>query len=382
MNTEFKSVILFLILCAAAITFVLPAPVSGDQTLCLTDFNQDQAVDALDLAAFSEHYGRTDCSTATPCNGDFAMDDDSDGPDGDSDGQDLALLIKEFGRTDCPGAAFITIITPVDGAQIARPHVLVRGTIDNPNGYETGVTVNGHVALVYGSQFAANHIPLQNGANTIDVVATMPSGNTTSTLINVTADTTGDYLRLRAHPEAGTAPLDVKLLLEPTLPFTDTGITGVDPAAAALTENTKTEFLARLDTPGITFFTAAYTDTELHTYADEVAVVVLDRTELDALLKAKWNGMKTSLSSGNVEGALTYFLAGSRENYRLIFTALQPQLPDIASAMREIELITIDEKAAKYRLKRLEEAQGQTVDISYFIYFIKDYRGLWYLDRF
>ena len=103
MNTEFKSVILFLILCAAAITFVLPAPVSGDQTLCLTDFNQDQAVDALDLAAFSEHYGRTDCSTATPCNGDFAMDDDSDGPDGDSDGQDLALLIKEFGRTDCPG---------------------------------------------------------------------------------------------------------------------------------------------------------------------------------------------------------------------------------------------------------------------------------------
>jgi len=375
MKIKFKPVIVFLTLCAGIFSFVLPAPAIGDQTQCLADLNHDQIVDEFDLAAFAEHYGRTGCSAGSPCNGDLL-------PDGDSDGQDLALFIEDFGRTDCTGAIPVTITSPADGDLIARPHVLVQGTVSNPDGTEIGITVNGHPALVYGTQFAANHIPLQNGPNTLEVILTTPNGLTTSTSVFVNADTTEDHLRLRAHPEAGTAPLEVKLLLDPTLPFTDTSVTAAGPAAAALTENTKTEFIALLNTPGITVFTATFIDMELNYYTDKVAVVVLDRAELDARLRSKWNGMKTALLSGNVESAVTFFQSTSREDYREIFTALRPQLTDIASAMREIDLITIDEKTAKYRIKRLEDTQGQTVDISYFIYFVKDYRGLWHIDRF
>jgi hypothetical protein len=37
------------------------------------------------------------------------------------------------------------------------------------------------------------------------------------------------------------------------------------------------------------------TDDQSNTYTDTVAVLVLDVAELDALLRAKWEGMKTAL---------------------------------------------------------------------------------------
>ena len=44
---------------------------------------------------------------------------------------------------------------------------MVAEDISNTTGNETGVTVNGITAMVYGGQFVANHIPLTEGLNTI-----------------------------------------------------------------------------------------------------------------------------------------------------------------------------------------------------------------------
>lgn len=348
---------------------------SAELNPCPADLNNDQTVDLQDFAAFAEHFGRADCSPQATCHGDFLTD-------GDSDGQDLAQFSKDFKLGDCPGLTTVTITSPVVGELIERPHLLVKGTFSNLNGEETGITVNGQPALVSGTQFAANHIPLHDGPNTITVVATTLNHPPVSASTTVTADTSGDFLRLQAHPEAGTAPFEVKLTLNPTLPFTNTGITGTDPPAAALIKNSNTEYLARIDSPGITVFTAAFIDFDLNLYTDEVAVVVLDAAELDSRLKAKWNGMKSALLVGDIEGALSFFQENSRNDYRELFSVLHPQLPDIASTMRDIDLITLDEKTAKYRINRWEEVQGQMVDISYFVYFIRDYRGLWLIDRY
>jgi hypothetical protein len=35
---------------------------------------------------------------------------------------------------------------------------------------DTGVTVNGQVAMVFNDRFVANHVPLQDGENTITVI--------------------------------------------------------------------------------------------------------------------------------------------------------------------------------------------------------------------
>jgi len=51
-------------------------------------------------------------------------------------------------------------------------------------------------------------------------------------------------------------------------------------------------------------------------------VNILSREEMDSLLRAKWEGMKGAMLSGDIEVALTYFVAGSRDRYRQVFTEL------------------------------------------------------------
>jgi hypothetical protein len=59
------------------------------------DFNGDGDVDSSDLAVFAADFGRTNCATGEPCEGDFDKDNDVD--DGD-----LSIFAADFGRTDCP----------------------------------------------------------------------------------------------------------------------------------------------------------------------------------------------------------------------------------------------------------------------------------------
>ncbi|MBW1911105.1 MAG: hypothetical protein JRJ11_16465, partial [Deltaproteobacteria bacterium] len=72
--------------------------------------------------------------------------------------------------------------------------VTVKGTVTNAADNETGVVVNGVLSMVYGNEFVANHVPLEEGENTITATATDAAGNTLSTAIIVNADTTGDYI--------------------------------------------------------------------------------------------------------------------------------------------------------------------------------------------
>ena len=85
---------------------------------------------------------------------------------------------NEAGATTFPPSQNIAlnITYPLTGDTIFRPDVLVIGDIINTSGNETGVTVNGIVATVYGNQFIANHVPLVEGVNTITVTATDTAG--------------------------------------------------------------------------------------------------------------------------------------------------------------------------------------------------------------
>ncbi|MFH1674414.1 MAG: hypothetical protein ABIF87_13435 [Pseudomonadota bacterium] len=62
------------------------------------------------------------------------------------------------------------------------------------------------------------------------------------------------------------------------------------------------------------------TDELGNTYTGSIAIVVYDRDTMDALLQAKWNGMKQALFDGDIEGALEYFHEKFRAKYGEIFT--------------------------------------------------------------
>ena len=70
----------------------------------------------------------------------------------------------------------IQIVSPVEGESINRPDTMVRGTFTNSTGSETGIRVNGKVAATWKGQFVVNHVPLDEGANTIAVTATDVNG--------------------------------------------------------------------------------------------------------------------------------------------------------------------------------------------------------------
>jgi hypothetical protein len=57
------------------------------------DYRRDNVVNGLDLQAFAEDYGHSDCSE--DCAGDFKND-------GDVDGRNLWVVINDYGREDCP----------------------------------------------------------------------------------------------------------------------------------------------------------------------------------------------------------------------------------------------------------------------------------------
>ncbi|MHB8883415.1 MAG: PKD domain-containing protein, partial [Thermodesulfovibrionales bacterium] len=130
-------------------------------------------------------------------------------------------------------------------------------------------------------------------------------------------------------------------------------------------------------TEGIYYPTVTVTDDQGNVFTDKMTITVLDKAKIDALLKGKWEGMKAALLAGNVEPALNHFVDPSKEKYRRILSVLKPYLSLIAADMREINLNSIRQDVAEYRIIRTENIGGQLRGIMYLIYFVKDEHGLW-----
>lgn len=238
------------------------------------------------------------------------------------------------------------------------------------------------MAIVHGGQFVANHVPLMEGENTLTVKATDTEGNFYHLSTTVYGNIGADYIRLSAMPQSGLSPLETALRLEGSIAISTSSVSYAGPGTVEFPTGSVEEYTAQMTAEGIYYFTAEATDAENNIYTDTVAVQVLDRAELDALLKAKWNGMRTSLINDDITGAITHFYESSRGDYEEIFNTLSSDISEIASTMREIELIYSEGRITKYRIKKQEQVQGQNYDMTYYIYFIKDHNGMWRIESF
>ena len=255
---------------------------------------------------------------------------------------------------------------------------MVIGDIINTTGIETGVTVNGIVATVYGNQFVANHLPLAEGLNTITAIATDSEGKAASTSITVNAVTAGEYIRLTANIESGISPLEAVLSVDGTFSIESSDISSSGPTQPELLESTADEYRVRMTTEGIYYITASSTGTDNILYQDTIAIIVLNQAQMDTLIRGKWEGMKGALMNNDIEGALDYFSNASKDEYREIFELLNSELRTIAAAMREITMSEVMGNTIEYYIKRFQRG----VDISYFIYFVRDEKGMWRINGF
>jgi hypothetical protein len=92
--------------------------------------------------------------------------------------------------------------------------------------------------------------------------------------------------------------------------------------------------------------------------------------------------MKTRLAYQDVEGAIVYITSNSQARYREIFTALGSGLPEIVQNMQDIQHVYVNDRIAKYRIRKNETYGGQMMTITYYIYFVIDGNGIWTIDKF
>jgi hypothetical protein len=273
----------------------------------------------------------------------------------------------------------LVITSPTNGATINRPDIMVKGTVSNQRGNETGVTVNGKVSIVMGNEFVANHIGLEGGTNTIQATATDTEGNTASTSIIVDANTTGEYISITANTESGISPFEVMLTIDSSLDLTNATLTYTGPGEVEFLSRTVTEYRVRLTAEGIYYFTVSI-DSGGNLYRDTIGIVVLSESELDALLRSKWEAMILALANRDTEGSLFHFSSGSRGTYRTQFSGLASLLPEIVSELSraEINMISVADSRAEYEL--LVEREGRR--FSFHLEFVKDTDGVWRIGRF
>jgi hypothetical protein len=221
----------------------------------------------------------------------------------------------------------LSINSPKAGANLSKSEIMVEGTVSQQNGLETGVVVNGRIAVVAGNRFTANRVPLEEGQNQITAVATDVNGNTTTASVTVNATLPGQYLRLTANIESGIAPLETILILDSSLDPASLSVTYTGPSDVEFLSTSESEYRVRLNVEGTYFFTAEGTDSAGVSYNDTVALSVVSKEALDILLRTKWEGLREALSRSDVERAINYFIDNTKETYRYNFELLKDLLP-------------------------------------------------------
>jgi hypothetical protein len=115
-------------------------------------------------------------------------------------------------------------------------------------------------------------------------------------------------------------------------------------------------------------------------YQDTVAITVLNKNQLDALLKAKWEGMKGKLIGGNVEASLDYFVYGIRETYREMFNQFGlAKISSILSKNTDFKLSINYGRVAECGAIKTEE---DGTAYSYPVRFVLDEKGIWKIMGF
>jgi hypothetical protein len=293
------------------------------------------------------------------------------------------------------GCMDVSITSPPPGSTVNRSKALVQGSLTNAPG-EVGVVLASsdeegqaaELAQVQGDLFA-DLVPLQLGDNTLSVTATDACGYQVRKEVTVQADVVQEKVRLSALPDSGilgatSGTFETELEVNTYLPapITQYAWDFDGDGTAEQTGADLTNVTAQYGQAGIYFPRVTVTDAQGTSFWETTVVNVLTREEMDARLKTKWAGLKGALIKKDFDKALSLFSQETKELYGKIFTALAEQMPEIAAGFGEIQLVSVQENEAKYRIIRDEMWAGQTYPISYEIIFSLDENGIWKIVRF
>ena len=102
-------------------------------------------------------------------------------------------------------------------------------------------------------------------------------------------------------------------------------------------------------------------------------VQVVDQTQLDAALQAKWSSMKNALRQGNINATLPYLLTSRRATYQSMFSALTIPFANIDQLLTNINFVRVRGVDAEYEMSVIKGG----VEYSYLVLFSIDEDGVW-----
>jgi hypothetical protein len=271
------------------------------------------------------------------------------------------------------GNVSVAFTSPPDGAALSGFTTLVQGTVQAPP--NSGVTVNGVLAMVDGANKFYAQVPLQAGSNAVTVTVTASTGQAITKSIAVTSDGVPPFLSIDVSATEGVSPLTV------TYTLTNTGTTD-----ATVLVNGGSQFTvpAGQTVPltsnftgiGAIFRTISATNGAGGSMSWTFAVLLDDPAQLDQRLKAVWNGMNTALIVGDKATAMNYLSTGAQAIYGPVFDKLMPFMSDIVASFSTPQMGTVSSDLSEYAVTRSIDG----VNNVFFLYFTKDGNGVWRLD--
>jgi PKD repeat protein len=271
----------------------------------------------------------------------------------------------------------ISITYPEANATINKPFTMVRGTF-TAYAEEVSINVNGILAEKYDNQFVASGVPLVDGQNRIIVNALGSNGAVGRAEITINAVTTSPYITLSSNITSGIPPLTAYFSVSTEIPnpAAEYQIDFQGDDVIDYTGTTFEDINYTYMTEGVFYPTVTVIDDQGNTYTDTIAITVLNKAQIDALLKGKWEGMKGALAVNDINKAMSYFGDFSKDKYKRVFLDLGADLPSIINSLADIVFVSFYGNVAEYAINRLEDGMNRL----YFIYFIRDENGLWKID--
>lgn len=272
----------------------------------------------------------------------------------------------------------INITTPTDGATVPAGHLIVRGSITNPNGGEVGLTVNGVPAGVQENTFTA-FVFVSPETTSLTARAFSSNGASVTHTISVTVLAAAPLPEvLHVVPINGAAPLTVRFSLFGDLQTTQVSLDADGDGNVDFTGPQLTQQQFTFTRPGVYVATANASDVQGNQLAADAVVRVFDPTQLDAILQAKWVAMKEALRAGDIPAALSQIISRVRPIYEEGFQIISTQLLSIDEILTSVSLVRIGNNEAVYKASRNDDG----IPMSFEVRFALDVDGFWRVASF
>lgn len=114
-------------------------------------------------------------------------------------------------------------------------------------------------------------------------------------------------------------------------------------------------------------------------FADDKGTINMDRKEIESQLRQIWTAMSAKVVSGDIEGALDYFVDGVKDRYRKTFKEMsENKLKAVFSNVSDFKLGVLSDRKAECGAIRNEGGKRYSYPVS----FVRQDNGGWKIYGF